>query len=65
MVIISRRMTWAGHVARTGQEKNAYKILVAKPGKPRRRWEDNIRMGLREVGWEGVDRIFLAQKRDR
>jgi len=51
--------------------RNAYKILVGKPtgkrplGKPRRRWEDNIRIDLREIGWEGVDWIHLAQDRDQ
>jgi hypothetical protein len=54
-----------------GEVRNAYKILVGKPkrkrplGKPRRRWEDNIRMGLREIWWEGVDRMHLAQERDQ
>jgi hypothetical protein len=54
-VIKSRRMRWAGHVTRTGAEKNAYRILVGKPegkrppGRPRRRWVDNIKMHLREI----------------
>jgi hypothetical protein len=54
-VIKSRRMRWAGHVARI-REKNAYRILVGKPegkrpvGRPRRRWVDNIKMDLREIG---------------
>jgi hypothetical protein len=49
------------HVACVGDTRNAYKILVGKPegkrpfGRPRRRWEDNIRLDLREIGWEGVD----------
>jgi hypothetical protein len=69
-IIKSRRMRWAGHVARMG-EKNACRILVGKPeGKrplerPRRRWEDNIRMDLREIGWRGMDWIDLAQDRDQ
>ena len=52
----SRRLRWAGHVARTEQYTNAYRVLVGKPegkrplGRPRRRWEDNIKMDLREVG---------------
>ena len=52
----SRRLTWAGHLARTEQSRNTYIVLVGKPegkrplGRPRRRWEDNIRMDLREVG---------------
>jgi hypothetical protein len=63
-------MRWAGHVARTGEERKVYKVLVGKPegkrplGKPRRRWEDGIRMDLRETGLGGVDRIRLAQDRD-
>jgi hypothetical protein len=50
------RMRWAGHVARKGRKRNAYRILVGKPegkrplGKPRRRWVDNIKMNLREIG---------------
>jgi hypothetical protein len=56
-VIKSRRLKWAGHVARTGERRCAYRALVGKPegksplGRPRRRWEDNIKMDLREVGW--------------
>ena len=59
-VIKSRRMRWAGHVARTGEERMVYRFLVGKPeGKrllerPRRRWVDNIRMDLQEVGCEGM-----------
>jgi hypothetical protein len=70
-IIKSRRMRWAGHVARLGEKKNAYKLLVGKPegkrplGRPRRRWVDNIRMDLGEVGWGGVDWIGLAQDRNR
>jgi transposase len=54
-----------------GEKRNAYRILVRKPegkrppGRPRRRWVDNIKMGLGEVGWDGVDWIDLAQDRDR
>jgi hypothetical protein len=54
-----------------GGMRNAYDILVGKPegkrplGRPRHRWEDNIRMNLREIGWEGVDWIHLAQDRDQ
>jgi hypothetical protein len=67
----SRRMRWAGHVARMGEEKKVYKVLVGKPeGKrplvrPKHRWEDGIRMDLREIGWGSVDWIRLAQDRDR
>ena len=60
-VIKSRRMRWAGHVARMGEERGVYRVLVGKPegrrprGKPRRRWVDNIRMALQEVGiWTGL-----------
>ena len=69
-VIKSRRMSWAGHVARMGEERGAYRVLVGKPegkrplGRPRRRWVDNIRMDLREVGCGYVDWIGLAQDRD-
>jgi transcription termination factor 2 len=70
-MIKSRRMRWAGHVARMGETRNAYRILGGKArrkeplGRPRRRWVDNIKMDLREVGWDGVDWIELAQDRDR
>ena len=70
-VIKSRRMRWAGHVARMAKERGAYRVLVGKPeGKrplwrPRRRWVDNIRMDLQEVGCGYVDWIGLAQDRDR
>jgi hypothetical protein len=67
----ARRMRWAGHVACMGEMRNAYNILVGKSeGKrpltrPRCRWEDNIRMYLRKIGWEGVDWMHLAQDRDQ
>jgi hypothetical protein len=66
----SRRMRWAGHVARMGEERKVYKVLVGKPkerdrGRPRRRWEDGIRMDLREIGLGGVDWIRLSQDRDQ
>jgi hypothetical protein len=70
-IIKSRRMRWAGHVARIGENRNAYRLLVGKPegkrplGRPRRRWEDNIRMDLGEVGWGDVDWIGLAKDRNR
>jgi len=70
-VIKSRRMRWAGHVARMGQEKGVYRVLVGKPegkrtlGRPRRRWVDNIRMDLQEVGCGYMDWIGLAQDTDR
>jgi hypothetical protein len=69
--IKSRQMRWAGHVARVEEERKVYKVLVGKPkGKralrrPRHRWEDGIRMDLRQIGWGGgVDWIQLAQDRD-
>ena len=67
-VIKSRRMRWAGHVARMGMERGVYGVLVGKPegkrplGRPTRRWVDNIRM---EVGCGYMDWIGLAQNRDR
>jgi hypothetical protein len=66
-IIKSRRMRWAGHVARMGERRNAYRLLVGKRplGRPRRRWVDNIRMDLGEVGWRDVDWIGLAQVRNR
>ena len=70
-VIKSRRMRWAGDVAHMGEERGAYRVLVGKPegkrlmGRPRRRWLDNIRMDLQEVGCGYVDWIGLAQDRDR
>jgi hypothetical protein len=70
-MIKSRRMRWAGHVARMGETRTAYWILVGKPegkrplGRPRRRWVDNIKMGLTEIGWDGVDWMELAQDRDQ
>jgi hypothetical protein len=63
-------MRWAGHVARIGEKRHAYRILVGKPegkrplGRPRRRWEDNIRIDFREIGWGGMDWIDLVQDRD-
>ena len=70
-VMKSRRMRWAGHVARMGEERGVYRVLVGKPegrsplGRPRRRWVDNIRMDLQEVGCWYMDWIGLAQDRDR
>ena len=70
-VIKSRRMRWAGHVARMGDERGVYRILVWKPegrrplGGPRRRWADNIRMDLQEVECGYMDWIGLTQDRDR
>ena len=70
-VIKSRRTRWAGHVARMGEERGLYRVLVGKPegrrpvGRPRRRWLDNIRLDLQEVGCGYMDWIGLAQDRDR
>ncbi|KAJ4432614.1 hypothetical protein ANN_21237 [Periplaneta americana] len=69
--IKSRRLRWAGHVARIGESRNAYRVLVGRPeGKrplwrPRRRWENNIKMDLRELGYDDRDWINLAQDRDQ
>jgi hypothetical protein len=67
----SRRMRWAGHVARMEEERKVYRVLVGKPegkrplGRSRRRWEDGIRMDLRETGLGSADLIRLSQDRDR
>jgi hypothetical protein len=64
-------MRWAGYVARMGEERKVYKVLVGKPegrrplGRPKSRWEDGVRMDLRESGLGGVEWIRLAQERDR
>jgi len=69
-MIKSRRMRWAEHVARMGGERGVYRVLVGKLerkrplGRPRRRWVDNIRMDLQEVGCGYMDWIGLAQNRD-
>jgi hypothetical protein len=70
-VIKARRMRWAGHVACMAEVRGAYNILVGRPegrrplGRPRRRWEDNIKMDLREIGFGNVDWIHWAQDRDK
>jgi hypothetical protein len=72
-MIKSRRMRWLGHVARMGETRNAYRILVGKSegkssqGRSRRRWVDNIKMDPRERerGWDCMDLIELAQDRDQ
>jgi hypothetical protein len=69
--IKSRRMRWAGHVALMGEKRNAYRILVGKPegkrplGRPRSRWVGNIKIDLREIGWDGMDCIDLIHDRDQ
>ena len=70
-VVKSRRMRWARHVARMGEWRRVYRVLVGRPegkrplGRPRRSWEDNIKMDLQEVGGGCGDWIELAQDRDR
>jgi hypothetical protein len=69
-IIKLRRMRWAGHVARMGEKRNVYRLLLGMPegkrplGRPRRRWVD-IRIDLGEIGWSDVDWIGLAQDRNR
>ena len=68
-VIKWRRMRWAGHIARIG--RSAYRVLAVKPegkrslGRPRRRWKDNIKLDIQELGCGGMDWFDLAQDRDR
>jgi hypothetical protein len=70
-IVKSRRMRWVGYVARMGEKRKAYRLLVEKPegkkplGRPRRRWVDNVRMELGEVRWGDVDWIGLAKDRWR
>jgi hypothetical protein len=69
-IVKSRRMRLAGHVARMGEKRNGYRLLLGKPegkrplGRPRR-WVDNIKTDLLEIGWGGVDWIGLAQGMDK
>jgi hypothetical protein len=69
--IKSRRMRWTGHVVRMGKKRNSYRVMVGKPerkgplGRPRHRWEDSIKMDLRDIGRGGMDWIDLAQDRDQ
>jgi hypothetical protein len=68
-VMKSRRMRLAGHVALMGEGRGVYRVLVERPkckrplGRPRHRWEDNIKMDLRDIGIDGVNWIWLAQDR--
>jgi hypothetical protein len=68
-VIKTRRMRWAGHVARMWEERGVYRVSVGRPegkrplGRPRHRWENNIKMYLREIGIDGRNWIRLAQDR--
>jgi hypothetical protein len=70
-VVKSRRMRWAEHVARMGEDRGVHRLLVGKPegksplGRTRRRWEDNIKMDLQEVGWGSRGWMELAQDRYR
>jgi hypothetical protein len=70
-VVKSRRMKWAGHVARMGEDRGVHRVVVGKPegkrplGRPRRRWEDNIKMDLQEVRGGRGDWMELAENRDR
>jgi hypothetical protein len=70
-VVKSKRMRWAGHVARMGEERGVHRVLVGKLegkmslGRPRHRWEDNIKMDVEEVGGGRGDRMKSAQDRDR
>jgi hypothetical protein len=70
-MIKSRRMRWAGHVAQIREERGMYRVLVVKPevkrplGRPRHRWEDNIKVDLQEVGCGDMDWIGPAQDRNR
>jgi hypothetical protein len=70
-VVKSRRIRWAGNVARRGEGRVVHRVLVGKPerkrpvGRPRRRWEDNIKMELEEVGWGCRDWMERDQDRDR
>jgi hypothetical protein len=71
ILYFSRRMRWAGHVARMAETRNAYRISVGMPegkrplGRPRRRWVENIEIYPTEIQWDGMDWIDLAQDRDQ
>ena len=70
-VIKSRRMRWEGHVGRMGERRGVYRVLVGKPeskrtlGRPRRRWDDNIKLDLQEVECEVMHWVDLAQDSDK
>jgi hypothetical protein len=65
-MIKSKRMRWAGRVARMEKTINAYKILLGKPeGRRPLGWVDNIKMDFSEIGWDGMDWIYLAEDRDQ
>ena len=69
-VVKSRRMRWAAYVSRMGEDRGVHRVLVGKPegnrplGRPRRRWVDNIKMDMQEVGGGRVDWMEVAQDRD-
>ena len=69
--VIKSRMRWPGHLARMGESRGLYRVLVGKSegkkplGRPRHKWEDNIKMDLQEVGCDGMDWIDLAWDRER
>jgi len=69
--VLKSRMRWPGHVARMGERRGVCRVSVGKPkgnrlvGRPKRRWEDNIKMDLQEVGYGGMDWIELARDRDK
>jgi hypothetical protein len=66
-----RSMRWVGHVVQMREKSNAYRIVVGKPegkrplGRPRYRWVDDIKMDLREIGWDGIDLIDVTQDKDQ
>jgi hypothetical protein len=70
-MVKSRKMKWTGNVARMEEKTNVYRILVGKPevkrplGRPRRRWVNGIKKDLREIGWDTMDCIDLAQDRNQ
>jgi hypothetical protein len=70
-MINARRMRWAGHVARMGDRRGAYRIFVGRPegkrllGRPRHSWEESVEIDLQEVGWGGMDWIYMFQDRDK
>jgi hypothetical protein len=70
-MIKSRMMRWVGHAVRMGDKRNAYRSFVGEPegtrplGRPRRRWVDHVKIDLREIGWDGIDWIDLAQDMDQ
>jgi hypothetical protein len=71
ILVIKSRMRWAGHVARMEERRGSYRVMVGKPegkrplGRPRRRWEDNIRMDLKDVNWKGVHWTDVTQDRGK